>query len=378
MHDTTFDLEGPDRPTHVREPGDDAPATDGERTIRVASVPAGHPYVLHLADPDGGDGVVRLSDPGDPWWPPVMLRPEWVDRHADEFDVMHIHFGFDGFEPADLAKLCGRLASNSKALVVTVHDLRNPHHETPELHRRQLRVLLDHADRVVTLTGWAADRIRDDFGVVAEVIPHPHIVALDDLRARRSRSRPTTHVVGVHLKSLRTNMEVGVVDAAVAAVARVPGATLRVDVHCDVASPTGERHDRDLMFRLHDACAAGSLDLHVHDFFDDDGFVDYIAGLRVSVLPYRFGTHSGWLEACRDLGVAVVAPDCGAYADQGADRTFRCNENDGFDAASCERAIEEALRAARPEPLPWQMRLEQRRLIAARHRELYGELIPRP
>ena len=35
-----------------------------------------------------------------------------------------------------------------------------------------------------------------------------------------------------------------------------------------------------------------------------------------SVLPYRFGTHSGWLEACYDLGTAVVAPTCGFYAEQ--------------------------------------------------------------
>ena len=31
----------------------------------------------------------------------------------------------------------------------------------------------------------------------------------------------------------------------------------------------------------------------------------------------KFGTHSGLLEACRDLGTAVVAPACGAYGDQG-------------------------------------------------------------
>jgi hypothetical protein len=28
---------------------------------------------------------------------------------------------------------------------------------------------------------------------------------------------------------------------------------------------------------------------------------------------YWFGTHSGWLEACFDLGTAVIAPNCGYY-----------------------------------------------------------------
>ena len=34
----------------------------------------------------------------------------------------------------------------------------------------------------------------------------------------------------------------------------------------------------------------------------DDELWDYLQSLDVSVLPYRFGTHSGWLEACHDLG----------------------------------------------------------------------------
>ena len=53
----------------------------------------------------------------------------------------------------------------------------------------------------------------------------------------------------------------------------------------------------------------------------------------MSVLPYRFGTHSGWLEACRDLGTTVVAPDCGYYADQGPVLTYRMDEH-RYDADS--------------------------------------------
>jgi hypothetical protein len=54
----------------------------------------------------------------------------------------------------------------------------------------------------------------------------------------------------------------------------------------------------------------------VHDFLPDDELWHYFQGLDLSVLPYRFGTHSGWLEACYDLGTTVVAPDCGYYAEQ--------------------------------------------------------------
>ena len=54
----------------------------------------------------------------------------------------------------------------------------------------------------------------------------------------------------------------------------------------------------------------------MHDYFTDEDLWDYLQSLDVSLLPYRFGTHSGWLEACHDLGTTVVAPDCGHYADQ--------------------------------------------------------------
>jgi hypothetical protein len=170
-------------------------------------------------------------------------------------------------------------------------------------------------------------------------------------------------------------MEPAVVDAAVAAVRRVPDAVLRVDVHLDVAEPTGRRHDPVLMARLRRLHEAGDLWLATHDCFDDPGFVDYLASLRVSVLPYRFGTHSGWMEACRDLGVAVVAPDCGSYHDQGEVALYPCNEASGFDPASCAAAIEQALQAPPPAPVPWQERARQRDELAARHRTLYRSLL---
>src|ERR1700761_1035012 len=54
--------------------------------IRVASVPADHPYVRHLRPP-GGDLVERLPDEREPgrrgWWPPRMLETTWVRDHAD-------------------------------------------------------------------------------------------------------------------------------------------------------------------------------------------------------------------------------------------------------------------------------------------------------
>jgi beta-1,4-mannosyltransferase len=80
----------------------DRPASPSTSSIRVASVPASHVYVRHLAAPNGvDDGVRRLPDPPtsgrsqqSQWWPPRMLDADWVRRHRDEFDVFHVHFGF--------------------------------------------------------------------------------------------------------------------------------------------------------------------------------------------------------------------------------------------------------------------------------------------
>lgn len=343
--------------------------TDG--SIRVASVPAGHPYVRHIADVSNTGGVVRLPDPTDPWWPPTMLDPAWVRANDAAFDLMHVHFGFDGVDPETLDELGRELELRRRPLVVTVHDLRNPHHPSRDLHDRQLGALLAHATRVITLTSHAAQLIDERFGVVAEVIPHPHIVELDEMRRRQSAPRHERSTVGIHLKSLRPNMETGVIDAAVAAVREVPGSELQIDVHRDVAEPDGARHDSVLMQRLHEFAQDGAVRLVIHDFFAEDDFVAYLDSLKVSLLPYRFGTHSGWLEACRDLGVAVVAPDCGSYHDQGPVFGFCCNEETGFDAASCTAAVMQALQAPSPPPIPWQERLEQRGEIAEAHQRVY-------
>ena len=131
--------------------------------IRIASVPADHPYVRHIGAP-GGDHVVRLEDEREPgqrgWWPPRMLEPEWVERHADDFDLFHVQFGFDGRHPEQLHELVATLDRLDKPLVYTVHDLRNPNHEEGGLHDAQMEVLVDAADALVTLTDGAARRIE--------------------------------------------------------------------------------------------------------------------------------------------------------------------------------------------------------------------------
>ncbi|WP_235038235.1 glycosyltransferase [Microbacterium sp. 18062] len=358
-------------------------------TIRVASVPASHVYVRHLDPPHPGDGlprVERLADP-DPdspgrstvsrWWPPAMLEPEWVRAHRD-FDVFHLQFGFDAQTPAQLGGLVAALRETGRPLVQTVHDLRNPHHATRAEHDAQLDVLIPAADALVTLTPGAAAEIRRRWGRDARVLPHPHVVEADRIRLariRRPRARREGFRVGVHVKSLRASMNpLPILRVLAAAIGEIPGGVLQVNGHRDVLRPGGAGYEPELGAYLAEAEAAGLLELHVHDFLPDAALWDYLESLDASVLPYRFGTHSGWLEACRDLGTAVIAPTCGYYREQGPVFAYG-NDEDGLDEESLLAALHDAAVAGAPEPLPVEHRLGERQAIADAHARLYRDLL---
>jgi hypothetical protein len=353
------------------------------RPLAVASVPSGHVYVRHLA-PFDGRGAVRLPDPdpgrpdrpaGATWWPPVMLEPDWA-RHAD-FDVFHLHFGFDACSPEQLDALTRVVRGRGKPFVFTLHDLRNPHHTDRRLHDEQLDVLVPAADALVTLTAGAAAEIERRWGRTARVVPHPHVVDLPTISRALTvrpiwRHRPFR--VGLHLKSLRANMDpMRLLPTLVETVAQLDDAVLQVNCHRDILDAVGARRDAELSDWLRREAAARRLELHVHDYYSDDDLWSYLASLDLSVLPYTFGTHSGWLEACRDLQTTVLAPSCGYYADQGPVLTYT-NDGDDFDADS----LRDAVVRAHTERPRWgasvDERTEQRREVARVHEDLYREL----
>lgn len=356
--------------------------------IRVASVPAGHVYVRHLASPDPTDDpVVRLPDPSPDgrsgtasgrWWPPVMLDPAWLERNADTFDLVHVHFGFDATSPETLAAVVDVLRRHAKPLLLTVHDLRNPHHADRTAHDAHLDVLVPAADVVITLTDGAAAEIERRWGRRAVVLPHPHVAEVATMEGlARTRPAPAdrggTFRVGVHVKSLRACMDpLAVLPTLADAVGAVPGGVLQVDGHTDVLDPDGARHDAALVAWL--AAAPAHVDVRVHDYFTDDELVEHLASLDLSVLPYRFGTHSGWLELCRDVGTPVAAPTCGHYADQAPVHSFVLDEQ-RFEPGTLVAAVDAAYRRV-PTPAPTTaQRLQQRRQLADAHATLYADAL---
>jgi hypothetical protein len=342
--------------------------------LRVVSVPSAHPYVEHLAWPGAGR-VVRLPDVIDEvtgqWYPPAQLTADWVREHVGEFDVVHVHFGIESFTPPALQAFTRALDEIGVPLVVTVHDLVNPHlpatAEALRQHRAQLGVLLGAASVVFTLTPGAAAEIKRVWRRDAVVIAHPHVIPFDYPCVARGRNvRP---VVGMHLKSLRANTAVSVALALADSVGPALDVEVRVDLHDDVA-------DSPVADALRARAEVGRLTLQVHPRFTDCELWNYLAALDICVLAYAWGSHSGWLEACWDVGTAVVAPDCGFYAEQHPVAVFETPRSDlGPDAlaTSLLAAVSSALEMPRGPDLRTRRveRARQRQQLADIHEESY-------
>lgn len=334
----------------------------------------------HIAHPEGHDDVIRLPEPfrggpaGASWYPSPMLDPRWIARNAHAFDVVHVHFGFDHLPAQRLREAVEAVRAAGTPLVFTVHDLCNPHHADPAAHASALDVLVGAASALITLTPGAASEIARRWGRTAHVAPHPHVVPAARIGRRPARSGPFT--VGIHLKNVRANMvALPTVQAARAGAAALGGgARLRIDIHQRLDTPGDPLHAPELMARLRALARDPVVDLRVHPFFDDDALWEYLASLDVSVLPYRFGTHSGWLEACHDLGTAVVAPTCGFYGEQGDVVAFESG-TDADIRRTLPGAIARAHGLGPAAPADPVTRHAQRVALAGLHRRVYAEVI---
>lgn len=337
--------------------------TGSATRVRVVSIPARHPYVEAVRP-----ARVTTVRPGRTrgWEPDPLLRPDVVAGLAGEADLVHLHFGFDDLDLASIRAWLRALADAKLPLVFTVHDLRNPHHAERHRHDAVLDALMDSAATVVTLTPGAADEIATRWGRIAQVIAHPSLV--DTSLTEDVATEPG--LVVVHLKSLRRNVRdpIALVRGAAAGAADA-GGRLRVDLHHDVATSTF----------VADLEAVPGIQVVAHERFTDLELQRYLRRAHVSVLPYQWGTHSGWLELSRDLGTRVVAPSCGYYAHQWADVVGYTNDEDrGLDPASLRAGIASALRTPPPAPASSTTRRADTLRGQHEHLRIYGRVLGVP
>ncbi|MGD8193489.1 glycosyltransferase [Herbiconiux sp. P18] len=274
--------------------------------IRVASVPASHPYVASIA-PDAAVAQM-LPDPVVPgrpagqWWPPALFDPGYLRANAGGFDLVHVHFGMESVPTDQLVEALAVLREEGLPVVFTVHDLENPQLSDQSVHRAQLDLMMAEADELVTLTPGAAAQIQARWGRSATVIPHPRMARHRPVGVAAPSGIPR---VGVHLRDLRPNIAaVETVGSVIEAVAALTGAgrpvRARIRMDHDVrdagAAAVVQRLLRD----------ADGVTLERGGRQTDAALEQWIADLDVAVLPYSHGTHSGWAELCYDLGVTVI------------------------------------------------------------------------
>lgn len=327
--------------------------------IRVASIPADHPYVEHIQELDEPAARVLpeiFHEPGR-WWPPRRLDPSWLTAHAHEFDLLHGHFGYESLTIEQLQRSLATLRRLGKPLVLTVHDLQNPHLADDERHHAQLAMLVAQAVEIVTLTPGAAREIRERWGRSARVVAHPHVVPLDQVAGTGA----TGNRVGVHLGDLRERVDVAPIAADLRRIAQRYPVTIDVQPHAwhEAAPQTRQAVE-----------SIGADELRVRDRLPDDELFAEVRRTRVQVLPYRRGTHSGWLEMCLDLGVAVAAPAVGYLREQHprhpAVRGYESSEHGSLQSAVMQ------LVDSRPQQAGWPaFRRAQREQVASAYAEVY-------
>lgn len=354
-------------------------------TVRVASVPSDHVYVRHLQPVTPGSfgaGFATLAEP-EPSDPnrPAMLDADWVAAHHGDFDVFHIHFGFETTAPADLRRLVEELRRHGKPLVYTAHDLEGPTTGDQSLHQQQLEVLIPAANEIITLSPTAAALIDRRWGRDALVLGHPHVVPLHDmvrLQARSAESAGRPFVIGVHLESLPSTMAPRpVLETLVRGADAVPDSMIRVDLHRDALDPAGERYDDELVRALRSWDDEGRIELVVHDPFTDAQLFDYLAELDVSVLPFLSGSHASWLAACQDVGTRVIAPR-GTVEPRGPVSSYCWAGAGRLDEDSLLAALHEVYDGGVAVPATTTHRMLKRDLVAVAHDRLYRSLLGWP
>ncbi|WP_017837282.1 glycosyltransferase [Dietzia sp. UCD-THP] len=366
--------------------------------LRVRSIPAGHAYVRHALGPaaERGDIVVLadpLLDPGEPtrWWPHPALEAADHPEALDGTDLVHVHFGFEHRSPRQIAEFVAAVRTRGVALVVTVHDLTNPHEPDPAKHLERTGILVRGADAVITLTAGSADEIRRRWGADSRVVPHPRLMPVGVTEPHRlgrleraGRTGPPEQdehpaeppfpqpsgrrTVGVALGSLRAGV------AAEGLLPRLADALpsdadlvvmVRSDALAGARAPGHTRHEA--AHALDTLTELPHVEVRPHDLLTDDELCRALSGFDALVLPHRHGTHSGWLELCRDLGLPPVIPDVGYLIEQW-----------GHPAVSydpIEPTVDELRRglaaALSTPPVPVRAAAAEDGAVAAAHAELY-------
>lgn len=170
-------------------------------------------------------------------------------------------------------------------------------------------------------------------------------------------------------------MSPSILDPLARIVQRIGDTELQVNIHRQILDPQSPEYRPELARHLLAGHEQGAWVLVAHEYFTETELFEYLASLDIAVLPYRFGTHSGWLEAALDVGTRVIVPDCGHYLDQHPSLRSYHWDGDEVLESSLRTAIEEQLRRTHLPGMDSAQRKIQRQALAETHLRIYSTLL---
>lgn len=344
----------------------------------MAVLPAAHPGVGRLTAFDAVDAA-----PGD------ILRDSGP---ISDVDVAHVHLGHDYLSVGAVERAMASLASSGVPVLLTVHDIHHPSDlEDPQLLDR-VGALVTAAARVVTLTEEGALRMLERWDVAAAVVPHPRLLDESEISTAirsakhlrgdgQQRGDGPGPVVGVLLERMGENIEgPELLDKLAPVPTGRQDAELRILVESrSWQEAVGEEPGTDGDPLVSELAAEGdwqSVRLVTYEALDLGPLLPELAALDACVLPYRFASHSTWLELCRDLGVAAVFPDLGFLAAQwfsGHDPAhFGGQAYSPVDPVAVARAVSAVL--DQPKPVPPRNEASAAQSVMEAYAQLYRDV----
>ena len=181
--------------------------------VGVASVPWPYGYVGQLST--GGHRTQWLPGPAPRdgrkipggWWLTLMPGPAWIRDDQARFEVVHVHFVFDGLSSEQLGQVVDTLPIGGMPAVYTVHDLRSSHQPHRRAHDHHLDLWVAAADELITLKVGAGCEIKGRSQ--PKGVPRPQVAPPSYLLAERPPIQPgSPFVIGVHARSISPNMSI--------------------------------------------------------------------------------------------------------------------------------------------------------------------------
>jgi hypothetical protein len=279
------------------------------KSLKVLHVPCNTPYVKKLSRPDDFDIINGRTE----LFPEEIKFADFLKNSKDadfwdNFDVCHIHYGFE-FEKFEVFhQAIQEIRKKLKPIVYTCHELNSVHGIGIEQYKEYLNILFQNASELITLTEKAKEEINIDKKV--HVIPHgqvtspiirnytnthniPNILLLGTLRENRDL---ITSFINLNLGTSENECNVSFVTKPFTSAQIEKYAALRTAIEI------AQKNTRNKIETL--------LPLQ------DKEFNQRVSQSEILVLPYSSAGHSGQLELAFDLGIFPIVTNVGFIESQ--------------------------------------------------------------